>query len=122
MLLSQNKNILFFYRGKRFLSRDVSETLLERERLAEFLQDEEEQARLRASAIIIPRNDVAEQSRIAGPLAETLDANAKWGTRLDDRHKEKLMREAEIVRHASLLRKLEDKLAFVGSLTLKIIL
>ncbi|KAL5568139.1 hypothetical protein UlMin_024714 [Ulmus minor] len=113
MLLSRNKNFLFFYRGKRFLSRDVSETLLERERLAEFLQDEEEQARLRASAIIIPRNDVAEQSRIAGPLAETLDANAKWGTRLDDRHKEKLMREAEIVRHASLLRKLEDKLAFV---------
>ena len=32
------------------------------------------------------------------------------------------MREAEIVRHASLVRKLEDKLAFVSSLTLKFIL
>ncbi|KAL5542137.1 hypothetical protein UlMin_009847 [Ulmus minor] len=112
MLLSRNKDFLVFYRGKSFLSREVSETFLERERSAEFLQDEEEQARLRASAIIIPRNDVAEQSRTAGTLAETLDANAKWGTRLDDRHKEKVMREAEIVRHASLVRKLEDKLAF----------
>ncbi|KAL5578493.1 hypothetical protein UlMin_020192 [Ulmus minor] len=50
------------------------------ERMAEELK----QAQLRASAIIIPRNDVAKQSRTAGTLAETLDANAKWGTRLDD--------------------------------------
>ncbi|KAL5563371.1 hypothetical protein UlMin_033118 [Ulmus minor] len=91
IILSRNNDFLVFYKGKSFLSRDVSETLLERERSAEFLQDEEEQARLRASAIIIPLND---------------------GTRLDDRHKKKLMREEKIVRHASLVRKLEDKLAF----------
>ena len=83
------QGLLGLLQGKKlFFSRDVFETLLERERLAEFLQDEEEQAQLRASAIIIPRNDVAKQSRTAGTLAETLDANAKWGTRLDDRHKE----------------------------------
>ncbi|KAL5537528.1 hypothetical protein UlMin_042829 [Ulmus minor] len=77
---------------KAFFSGDVFETLLERERLAEFLQDEEEQAQLRASAIIIPRNDVAKQSRTA---------------------------EAEIVRHASLVRKLEDKLAFAEQRLMK---
>lgn len=116
MLLSRNKDFLVFYRGKNFLSPDVTEALLERERLAKSLQDEEEQARLRASAMVMPQNDVSEKSRIAGTLGETLDANAKWGKRLDDQHKEKVMREAEILRHLYLVTKLEKKLAFVSSL------
>ncbi|KAG2722166.1 hypothetical protein I3760_02G116800 [Carya illinoinensis] len=112
MLLSRNKDFLVFYRGKNFLSRDVTEALLERERLAKSLQDEEEQARLRASALVIPRVEIAEQSGTAGTLGETLDADARWGKTLDDRHKEKLMKEAEMIRHANLVRKLERKLAF----------
>lgn len=116
MLLSRNKDFLVFYRGKNFLSPDVTEALLERERLAKSLQDEEEQARLRASAMVMPQNDVSEKSRIAGTLGETLDANAKWGKRLDDQHKEKVMREAEILRHLYLVTKLEKKLAFVSTL------
>ncbi|KAL5574427.1 hypothetical protein UlMin_016126 [Ulmus minor] len=83
MLLSCNKDFLVFYRGKSFFFLEI---------LAEFLQDEEEQAQLRASAIIIPRNDVAKQSRTD---------------------------EAEIVRHASLVRKLEDKLAFAEQRLMK---
>lgn len=112
ILLSRNKDFLVFYRGKSFLSPDVTEALLERERLAKSLQDEEEQARLRASALIIPRVEITEQSGIAGTLGETLDADARWGMTLDDRHKEKMMREADIIRHANLVRKLENKLAF----------
>ncbi|XP_061975821.1 CRM-domain containing factor CFM3A, chloroplastic/mitochondrial [Populus nigra] len=112
LLLSRNKDFLVFYRGKDFLSPEVSEALLERERLAKSLQDEEEQARLRASALVIPSDEIMEESGIAGSLEETLDADAKWGKRLDDCHKEKIIREAEIVRHASIVRRLEKKLAF----------
>ena len=78
------------------MSAEVTEALLERERLAKSLQDEEEQARLRASAIIIPHTEIAEQSGTAGTLGETLDANAKWGKRLDNNHKEEVLRRAEI--------------------------
>ncbi|BFG14037.1 hypothetical protein CerSpe_003110 [Prunus speciosa] len=109
VMLSRNKDFLVFYRGKNFLSPDVTEALLERERLAKSLQDEEEQARLRASAMIIPNVEVAQHFGIAGTLGETLDADAKWGKRLD---KEKVMREADILRHAHLVRKLERKLSF----------
>lgn len=116
VLLSRNKDFLVFYRGKNFLSPEVTEALLERERLAKSLQDEEEQARLRASAMVIPQIDEPDRSRIAGTLGETLDANAKWGKKLDDQHKKNVMQEAEIIRHANLVAKLERKLAFVSSL------
>ncbi|XVF38352.1 hypothetical protein REPUB_Repub20aG0094000 [Reevesia pubescens] len=119
MLLSRNKDFLVFYRGKNFLSPDVAEALLERERLAKSLQDEEEQARLRASALFVPNTEVAEQSRAAGTLGETLDADARWGKRLDDHHKEKVRKEAEILRHANLVRKLEKNLAFAERKLLK---
>ncbi|PON53240.1 RNA-binding, CRM domain containing protein [Parasponia andersonii] len=111
LLLSRNKDFLVFYRGKNFLSPEVTEALLERERLAKSLQDDEEQARLRASAIITPHTEIAEQSGTAGTLGETLDANAKWGKRLDNNHEKEMMRRAESMRHATLVRKLEKKLA-----------
>ncbi|XP_030470015.2 CRM-domain containing factor CFM3A, chloroplastic/mitochondrial isoform X2 [Syzygium oleosum] len=112
VLLSRNKDFLVFYRGKNFLSLEVTEALLERERLAKSLQDEEEQARLRASASVVPTDHMYEQPGNTGTLMETLDANKKWGKKLDEQHKEKVMMEAEITRHASLVRKLERKLDF----------
>lgn len=102
------------------MSPDVTEALLERETLAKSLQDEEEQARLRASALIIPRVEITEQSGIAGTLGETLDADARWGKTLDDRHEKKMMKEAEVIRHANLVRKLEHKLTAVSSLKLRL--
>lgn len=121
-MLSRNKDFLVFYRGKNFLSPDVTEALLERERLAKSLQDEEEQARLRASAMVIPSVEPAQHIATTGSLQESLDADAKWGMRLDLNHKEKVMREADIYRHASLVRKLERKLAFVSYQKLGIVL
>ncbi|KAI6694160.1 hypothetical protein NL676_021870 [Syzygium grande] len=112
VLLSRNKDFLVFYRGKNFLSPEVTEALLERERLAKSLQDEEEQARLRASALVVPTDHMYEQPGNTGTLMETLDANKKWGKKLDGQHKEKVMMEAEITRHARLVRKLERKLDF----------
>ncbi|KAG5075646.1 hypothetical protein JHK84_056877 [Glycine max] len=95
ILLSRNKDFLVFFRGKNFLSADVTQALLERERMAKVMQDEEEQARLRASSLLIPTNNTSELSAEAGTLGETLDADAKWGKTLDERHKQKIMREAE---------------------------
>ncbi|GKF08318.1 CRM-domain containing factor CFM3A, chloroplastic/mitochondrial-like protein, partial [Tanacetum coccineum] len=101
-------------RGKDFLSPDVSEVLLEKERLAKSLQDDEEQARLQASTFITPRVETQEHS--AGTLGETLDANARWGKTLDDDHEKKVLQEAEAVRQADIIRKLERKLHFVSIL------
>lgn len=97
------------------MSRDITEALLEREKLANTLQDKEEQARLRASPMVVPCNEMAEQYGTAGTLGETLDADAKWGKQLDNHHKEKVMQEAARLRHAKLVHKLENKLAFVSS-------
>ncbi|KAI3469690.1 hypothetical protein Pfo_026353 [Paulownia fortunei] len=112
VLLSRNKDFLVYYRGKDFLSPDVAEALLEKERLAKALQDEEEQARLRASVLVTPSVEETDESGTAGTLKETLDADTRWGKQLDDDHKEKVMKEAEVLRHANLVRKLEKKLAF----------
>ncbi|XP_051127724.1 CRM-domain containing factor CFM3A, chloroplastic/mitochondrial-like [Andrographis paniculata] len=109
-LLSRNKDYLVFYRGKNFLSPDVAEALLEKERLAKALQDEEELARSRASTLVTTNAEDTDESGIAGTLKETLDADTRWGNQLDDDHKDKMMQEVEILRHASIVRKLENKL------------
>lgn len=119
ILLSRNKDFLVFYRGKNFLSREVAEALLEKERLAKTLQDDEEQARLRATAIVIPKVEINDEFRTAGSLEETLDASARWGKTMDNRDKVKVMREAEMLKHANLVRKLESKLAFVSPFKLE---
>ncbi|KAK7344023.1 hypothetical protein VNO77_13222 [Canavalia gladiata] len=111
ILLSRNKDFLVFFRGKNFLSPDVTQALLERERMAKAMQDEEEQARLRASSLLIPTSNTSGLSAEAGTLGETLDADAKWGKTLDERHKQKVMREVEQLRHANLVKKLEQKLS-----------
>ncbi|XP_065863343.1 CRM-domain containing factor CFM3A, chloroplastic/mitochondrial-like isoform X2 [Euphorbia lathyris] len=111
MLLSRNKDFLVFYRRKDFLSPEFPETLLQRERLAKALHDDEEKAWLRASALIVQSAEPMEQSGTAGTLLETFDVDAKWGKSLSKNHREKMMRETEIARHASLFRKLEKKLA-----------
>ncbi|KAI3793450.1 hypothetical protein L1987_36069 [Smallanthus sonchifolius] len=119
LLLSRNKDFLVFYRGKDFLSPDVSEALLEKEKLAISLQDEEEQARLRASTFITPRVETQDQAGSAGTLSETLDANARWAKRLDDDYKQKVLQEAETLKQANLIRKLERKLRFADRKLMK---
>ncbi|KAL9274714.1 CRM-domain containing factor CFM3, chloroplastic/mitochondrial-like protein [Drosera capensis] len=103
ILLFRNKEFLVFYRGKNFLSSQVTEVLLERERLAKAMQDQEELARLQASASVAPNGEA---------VSQTMSADTRWGKRLDDDVKQKVMTEAEVLRHANLVRKLERKLAF----------
>ncbi|KAL1325354.1 CRM-domain containing factor CFM3A, chloroplastic/mitochondrial isoform X2 [Arachis ipaensis] len=110
VLLSRNKYFLVFYRGKNFLSATVTQALKERERMAKAMQDEEEQARLRASSLVLPTMNNSEISAEAGTLGETLDADAKWGKTLDEHHKQKIMREVELQRHTKVVNKLERNL------------
>ncbi|KAF8109289.1 hypothetical protein N665_0098s0017 [Sinapis alba] len=121
MLLSRNKDFLVFYRGKSFLSPEVAEVLVEKERLARTFQDEEEQARLRASSgLVVPRVKANQNLVSTGTLGETLDAASKWGRNLDDDdHVEEVKQEAEKLRSANLVRKLERKLAFAEKRLLK---
>lgn len=116
VILSRNKDYIVFYRGKDFLSAEVSEALVERERLAKNLQDEEERARLRASPSVlsnIKTVEVTEEQGPAGTLGETLEADAKWGKKLDDDYEKKMTKAAEAARHADIVRKLEKKLYLV---------
>ncbi|CAN6916402.1 unnamed protein product [Brassica oleracea] len=122
MLLSRNKDFLIFYRGKSFLSPEVAEALVEKERLARTFQDEEEQARLRASSgLVVPRVKAYQNHLVStGTLGETLDAASKWGRNLDDDdHVEEVKQEAEKLRSANLVRKLERKLAFAEKRLMK---
>ncbi|KAF3338153.1 chloroplastic group IIA intron splicing facilitator CRS1 [Carex littledalei] len=109
MILSRNKDFIVFYRGKNFLSSDITEVLLERERLAA-LQDEEEQARLRAASTFSVGTCTNSGPSGTGTLEETLEANLKYGNILDEGHEEMMRREVERARHAHLVRKLERKL------------
>lgn len=113
-LLSRNKDFLVFYRGKDYLSPEVTEALVERERLAIALQDEEEQARLRASTLVVSNIEKIEHPGIAGTLGETLEADSRWGNKVNENDVNKMVRAAEEAKHVNLVRKLELKLSLVS--------
>jgi len=110
VMLSRNNEYIVFYRGKDFLSSELAEVLLERERLAKSIQDEEE-ARLKAVSSFSSSIDAYVQPTLAGTLEETLEANSKYGNKLDEDHPDKMARTVAAARHADLVRKLEWKLA-----------
>ena len=112
-MLSRNNEYIVFYRGKDFLSSELAEVLIERERLAKSLQDEE-QARLKAVFSFSSSIDAYVQPTLAGTLEETLEANSKYGNKLDEDHADKMARTVAAARHADLVRKLEWKLALVS--------
>ncbi|CAN6441108.1 unnamed protein product [Victoria cruziana] len=118
-LLSRNKDYLVFYRGKDFLSAEVTEALLERERLAKALQDEEERARWGASLSVTSDVQPSGELHTAGTLGETLEASALWGKKLDERDKKMMKRAAEKERHADLVRTLENKMGLAQRKLLK---
>ncbi|KAK9087194.1 hypothetical protein Syun_029588 [Stephania yunnanensis] len=110
-ILSINKDYMVFFRGKDFLPEEVAEALLEREMLSMALHDEEEQARVRASSLVMPIAEINEEVGETGTLGETQEADARWGKRMDDNHRCKVLRAGEIVKHTGFVRKLEQKLA-----------
>lgn len=121
MLLSRTNEFLVFFRGKNFLALEVAEALIEREKLARTLQDEEEQARLRASSSVLLNIEDFAQSASAGTLGETLQADARWGAKLDEDHENKMMRAVEIAKRTHIVKKIERKLSLVSIWTLIIL-
>eukprot|EP00252_Welwitschia_mirabilis_P002066 TRINITY_DN119_c0_g3_i1.p1 TRINITY_DN119_c0_g3~~TRINITY_DN119_c0_g3_i1.p1 ORF type:complete len:905 (-),score=189.46 TRINITY_DN119_c0_g3_i1:514-3228(-) len=113
VLLSRNKEFIVFYRGKDFLTPAVSAALSEREALAKSLEEEEERARREASAMI-PLDIDENESRsigIAGTLAESLDAKARWSRSIDSEKREKMRSEAAKIKKADMICRLERRMA-----------
>ncbi|XP_024931578.3 CRM-domain containing factor CFM3, chloroplastic/mitochondrial [Ziziphus jujuba] len=112
-LLSRNKEFIVFYRGNDFLPPAVTEALRERRNLRDLQQDEEEQARKLASASdsIELKTKASSGQLVAGTLAETVAATARWGNQLTSLDVEKMLRDSTLSRHASLIKHLQNKLA-----------
>lgn len=93
----------------------MKEALLERQKLAKLQQDEEEQARMKASESLVSKAKTARgPSFVAGTLAETMEARSRWGHQPSSEEIEKMKRDATLAKHASLVRYLEKKLASVS--------
>ncbi|KAL6846322.1 hypothetical protein ACP4OV_023770 [Aristida adscensionis] len=110
VLLSRNKEYIVFYRGNDFITPKVREVLVEKQEQAITQQDEEEAARLKASASItaIPRE--LRSPLVAGTLAETTEATSRWGNSLTGEQREHEMKRLALLKHSSVLKNLKRKL------------
>ncbi|KAK6944816.1 RNA-binding, CRM domain [Dillenia turbinata] len=109
-LLSRNKEYIVFYRGNDFLPPGVTAVLMERQKVTELQQDEEEFARKGALSF---SNFSAKHSQgplVAGTLAETVAATSQWKIERGSKEIERMMKESAYDRHASIVRNLEMKL------------
>ncbi|CAH9083906.1 unnamed protein product [Cuscuta europaea] len=113
-LLSRNKEYIVFYRGNDFLVPVVAEALKEAESRNALQQEEEEARKLASNSIFASCRD-AKRPFVAGTLAETIAATTHWATQpITVQEREKMMKDAAEARHASLIRFLEQKLAFAN--------
>jgi len=78
-------------------------------------QDEEELARLKASASIISIPKDIKGPLVAGTLAESTEAKSRWGKSLNDKQREEEMKRLSLLKHTSLLKNLKRKLILVCS-------
>ncbi|XP_042461678.1 CRM-domain containing factor CFM3, chloroplastic/mitochondrial-like isoform X2 [Zingiber officinale] len=112
VLLSRNKEYIVFYRGNDFVTPSIREVLVEKEKLATIKQDDEEVARLRASASVADAKS-DKGSLVAGTLAETVEAKHRWGKPLNPEEREMAKKNIVLSKHVSLVRYLQRKLVFV---------
>ncbi|KAL5201353.1 hypothetical protein ABZP36_035707 [Zizania latifolia] len=110
VLLSRNNEYIVLYRGNDFITPKVRKVLVEKQEQAITQQDEEELARLKASAStsIIPK--ALKNRLVAGTLAETKEAISRWGDSLNHKLREKEKNHLVLAKHTSLLRNLKRKL------------
>ncbi|OEL27010.1 CRM-domain containing factor CFM3, chloroplastic/mitochondrial [Dichanthelium oligosanthes] len=110
VLLSRNKEYIIFYRGNDFITPKVRQVLVEKQEQAITQQDEEELARLKASASITTIPNELKGPLVAGTLAETTEAKSRWGDSLNDKQREEEMKRLSLMKHTSLLNNLKRKL------------
>ncbi|XP_062091039.1 CRM-domain containing factor CFM3, chloroplastic/mitochondrial isoform X2 [Humulus lupulus] len=110
-LLSRNKDFIVFYRGNDFLPPVVTDALKERKKLRDLQQDKEEQARKMAPAFIELKSKVLSDQLVAGTLAESKAAIARWGKQPTNVDIKEMIKESTLARRASILRHLEKRLS-----------
>ncbi|RLN35451.1 chloroplastic group IIA intron splicing facilitator CRS1, chloroplastic [Panicum miliaceum] len=110
VLLSRNKEYIIFYRGNDFITPKVRQVLVEKQEQAITQQDEEELARLKASASITTIPNELKGPLVAGTLAETTEAKSRWGDSLNEKQREEEMKRLALMKHTSLLNNLKRKL------------
>ncbi|GMI97805.1 hypothetical protein like AT4G29750 [Hibiscus trionum] len=109
-LLSRNKEYIVFYRGNDFLPPVVTETLKEMQKTRNLRQEEEEEARGRALALVGSNVKASTLPLVAGTLAETTAATSRWGHQPSPDEVEEMKRNSALAQQASLVRHLEKKL------------
>ncbi|KAG2643025.1 hypothetical protein PVAP13_2KG294600 [Panicum virgatum] len=110
VLVSRNKEYIIFYRGNDFITPKVRQVLVEKQEQSIIQQDEEELARLKASASITSIPNELKGPLVAGTLAETTEAKSRWGDSLNDKQREEDMKRLALMKHTSLLNNLKRKL------------
>ncbi|PPD80959.1 hypothetical protein GOBAR_DD22109 [Gossypium barbadense] len=113
-LLSRNKEFIVFYRGNDFLPPVVTNTLKEMQKSRNLRQEEEEEARGRALALVGSNVKASTLPLVAGTLAETTAATSRWGHQPSPDEVEEMKRNSALTQQASLVRHLEKKLAHVS--------
>ncbi|XP_047320325.1 CRM-domain containing factor CFM3A, chloroplastic/mitochondrial [Impatiens glandulifera] len=119
-LVSRNKEYIVFYRGNDFLPPVVTKAVEEAQKRNVLTEDEEEEARNRASRMFLSNSKPVKVRRlVAGTLAETKAATSEWGNQFANVDVGKMMKDAAVARHASLVRQLENRLALANRKMLK---
>lgn len=113
-MLSRNKEFIVFYRGNDFLPPVVTNTLTEMQKSRNLRQEEEEEARGRALALVGSNVKASTLHLVAGTLAETTAATSRWGHQPRPDEVEEMKRNSALTQQASLVRHLEKKLAHVS--------
>ncbi|XBH91827.1 hypothetical protein VPH35_083103 [Triticum aestivum] len=110
VLVSRNKEYINFYRGNDFVTPKVRKVLVEQQQHAITQQEQEELARLKASASITPIPKALKNPLVAGTLAETREATSRWGDSLNDELRKKENNRLILAKHTSLLKNMKRKL------------
>lgn len=108
--MSRNKEYIIFYRGNDFITPKVRQVLVAKQEQSIIQQDEEELARLKASASITTIPNELKGPLVAGTLAETTEAKSRWGDSLNYTQREEEMKRLALMKHTSLLNNLKRKL------------
>ncbi|KAE8705890.1 cytokinin dehydrogenase 3 [Hibiscus syriacus] len=97
--------------GNDFVPPVVTETLKEMQKTRNLRQEEEEEARGRALALVGSNVKASTLPLVAGTLAETTAATSRWGHQPSPDEVEEMKRNSALSQQASLVRHLEKKLA-----------
>lgn len=88
----------------------IRQVLVEQQQQAITQQDQEELARLKASASITLIPNALKNPQVAGTLAETREAESRWGDLINDGRRKKERNHLILAKHTSLLKNMTRKL------------